>query len=68
MNYTKIIPKEKIFIPIGENNIMNTKEYQMNNKPVEVSWYWIALFFIAFFGLMFYGLHLTDEMLALRAV
>ena len=37
-------------------------------KPVEVSWYWIALFFIAFFGLMFYGLHLTDEMLALRAV
>ena len=28
----------------------------------------IALFFIAFFGLMFYGLHLTDEMLALRAV
>jgi len=40
----------------------------MNNKPVEVSWYWIALFFIAFFGLMFYGLHLTDEMLALRAV
>tara|TARA_Y100000310_G_scaffold46086_1_gene42851 strand:- start:35 stop:163 length:129 start_codon:yes stop_codon:yes gene_type:complete len=39
-----------------------------NNKPVEVSWYWIALFFIAFFGLMFYGLHLTDEMLALRAV
>ncbi len=40
----------------------------MNNKPVTVSWYWIALFFIAFFGLMFYGLHLTDEMLALRAV
>ena len=40
----------------------------MNNKPVEVSWYWIALFFIAFFGLMFYGLHLTDEMLALGAV
>jgi len=40
----------------------------MNNKPVEVSWYWIALFFIAFFGLMFYGLHLTNEMLALRAV
>tara|TARA_B100000508_G_C11239968_1_gene171170 strand:- start:6 stop:134 length:129 start_codon:yes stop_codon:yes gene_type:complete len=39
-----------------------------NYKSVEVSWYWIALFFIAFFGLMFYGLHLTDEMLALRAV
>ena len=49
---------------------MNTKEYQMNKdyKPVTVSWYWIELFFIAFFGLMFYGLHLTDEMLALRAV
>ena len=68
MNYTKIIPKEKISIPIGENNIMNTKEYQMNNKPVEVSWYWIALFFIVMGCLMFYGLHLTNEMLALRAV
>ena len=40
------------------------KEY----KSVEVSWYWIALFFIAFSVLILYGLHLTDEMLALRAV
>ena len=68
MNYTKIIPKEKISIPIGENNIMNTKEYQMNNKPVEVSWYWIALFFIALSVLWFYGMHLTNEQLALGAV
>ena len=47
---------------------MNTKEYQMNNKPVEVSWYWIALFFIAMSIMFMYGMHLTDEMLALRAV
>ena len=40
----------------------------MNNKPVKVSWYWIALFFIVMGCLMFYGLHLTNEMLALRAV
>ena len=37
-------------------------------KPIEVSWYWIALFFIAFSVLWIYGMHLTDEMLALRAV
>ena len=37
-------------------------------KPVEVSWYWIALFFIAFSILILYGLNLTNEMLALRAV
>ena len=52
-----------IFKNFKGSSIMKTK-----TKPVEVSWYWIALFFIAFFGLMFYGLHLTDEMLALRAV
>jgi hypothetical protein len=37
-------------------------------KPVEVSWYWIALFFIAMSIMFMYGMHLTDEMLALRAV
>ena len=57
-----------MYILIGGHNIMNTKEYQMNNKPVEVSWYWIALFFIAMSIMFMYGMHLTDEMLALRAV
>ncbi len=37
-------------------------------KPVEVSWYWIALFFIALSVLWFYGMHLTNEQLALGAV
>ena len=40
----------------------------MNNKPVKVSWYWIALFFIVMWCLMFYGMHLTNEQLALGAV
>ena len=57
-----------MYILIGGHNIMNTKEYQMNNKPVEVSWYWIALFFIAMSIMFMYGMHLTNEMLALRAV
>ena len=47
---------------------MNTKEYQMNNKPVEVSWYWIALFFVELSVLWFYGMQLTNEQLALGAV
>jgi hypothetical protein len=45
------------------------REHKMkNNKPVEVSWYWIALFFIALSVLWFYGMHLTNEQLALGAV
>ena len=47
---------------------MNTREYQMNNKPVTVSWYWIALFFVALSVLWIYGMHLTNEQLALGAV
>ena len=46
-----------------------TKTPSSFNLPkVEVSWYWIALFFIALSVLWFYGMHLTNEQLALGAV
>ena len=37
-------------------------------NPIEVSWYWIALFFNALSVLCFYGMNLTNEQLALGAV
>ena len=52
-----------IFKNFKGSSIMKTK-----TKPIEVSWYWIALFFIALSVLWFYGMHLTNEQLALGAV
>jgi len=40
----------------------------MKNEPVYVRTIYVAIFFIAMSIMFMYGMHLTNEMLALRAV